>query len=191
MAVTDVVHRVAVEIHEAAAGMVLDPDPLGLANRRETRRGHGLVQEVARVFREQVLVLRPGGARGPAPPQGGEVRLPFGLRRRQNAPHVWISPHVDRSPVGGSAEAPSSRDRGAKLRKVRRYPDPRPAHSQEGRKLRSGHQCLSLPAAGAPLETPISSRMLSTAASAPRISARPRRPMQPMRKEGAAVSLPG
>ena len=46
-------------------------------------------------------------------------------------------------------------------------------------------------AQGAPLATPISSSMPSTAASAPRISAGPRRPMQPMRKEGARVSLPG
>ena len=46
-------------------------------------------------------------------------------------------------------------------------------------------------APGAPLETSISSRVPWTAASAPRISVGPRRPMQPMRKEGDVVSLPG
>ena len=44
---------------------------------------------------------------------------------------------------------------------------------------------------GAPLATPISPSTVSTAASAPRISASPSRPMQPMRKLSATVSLPG
>ena len=192
VAVADVMHRVAVEIHEAATGMVLDPDPLRLADLpRDTvwkRTGAG---SSARLLR---AALR-------SPPRRS-LRPSVGARRRDSTP-LRTAPAATRSRVLESAgirvphwqedrvQAPSPRDRGRQLRKVRRYPGPRPAHSREGRKLRSGHQRFSLPEAGAPLETPISSRMLSTAASAPRISAGPRRPMQPMRNEGAAVSLPG
>ncbi len=46
-------------------------------------------------------------------------------------------------------------------------------------------------AAGAQRVTPISARMSRMASSTPRISASPRRPMQPMRKLSATVSLPG
>ena len=44
---------------------------------------------------------------------------------------------------------------------------------------------------GAPLVTPISVSVAWIACNAPRISASPRWPMQPMRKLGATVSLPG
>ena len=57
MAVADVMHVVAVEIHVAPAGHVLDPDALGLGNGVEARRRHRLAQEVARVLGQQRAVV--------------------------------------------------------------------------------------------------------------------------------------
>jgi hypothetical protein len=50
VAVADVVDVVAVEVHVAAAGQVLDPDPLRAPDRREAGRGERLVEEVAGVL---------------------------------------------------------------------------------------------------------------------------------------------
>jgi hypothetical protein len=49
MAIADVVHVVAVEIHIAAPGHVLDVDALGLGNGVEAGRRDRLAQEVARI----------------------------------------------------------------------------------------------------------------------------------------------
>src|SRR5690606_5399299 len=49
MTVADVVDVVAMEIHEAMAGDVLKPDPLGPADRGKTRRRPGLAEEHALV----------------------------------------------------------------------------------------------------------------------------------------------
>ena len=53
MRVADVVHVVAVEVHVAAAGHVLDVRALGLADRRQAGRRHRLVQEGGAVARQQ------------------------------------------------------------------------------------------------------------------------------------------
>ena len=65
MAVADVVHVVAVKIHVAPAGRILDEDALGLGDRIEARRRHRLAQEIALVLGQQRA--RGGIERAPLP----------------------------------------------------------------------------------------------------------------------------
>src|SRR5205085_11889485 len=51
----DVMHIVAVEIHGATAGRVLEPDALGADDGIEARGRHRLAQEIFLVFGEQPL----------------------------------------------------------------------------------------------------------------------------------------
>ena len=79
MAVADVMHVVAVEIHVPPAGRILDEDALGLGDRIEARRRHRLAQEIALVLGQH----RAGGAieRPPLPRRtpAGEVGVALGL----------------------------------------------------------------------------------------------------------------
>jgi hypothetical protein len=72
MPMSDVVHVVAMEVHVAPAGQVLDEQAFGLGDGRQAGRGHRLVQEGRAVARQQraaglvqVFTL-PGGAQGRA-----------------------------------------------------------------------------------------------------------------------------
>ncbi len=79
MAVADMVHGIAVEIHEPAARRVLDPDAFGLGNCAEAGRGQRLVQERIGIPSKKVsrFVLR--FARGPIGPRGAGVGFAFGV----------------------------------------------------------------------------------------------------------------
>ena len=93
-----------------------------------------------------------------------------------------------------AAQAAISRNEAGRVRRRSRGPVNRSRWSPvlaPAAQVRTSRGSEVADAQGAPLATPISSRMPSTAASAPRISAGPRRPMQPMRNDGAEVSLPG
>jgi hypothetical protein len=99
MRIADVVHVVAVKIHVAPAGHVLDPDALGAADRVQARRRHRLVQERGAVAVEQ-------GARGhvevvrlPARAACRQVDVAFGLGRDGGR---WGSHLFRRQPAGGS-----------------------------------------------------------------------------------------
>ena len=129
VAVADVVHGVAVEVHEAPAGVVLDPDPLRLADRGEAGRGHGLVQEEACVFLEQSLVPGARGVLAPAPAQGGEVRLSFRLRRLGSDRIVPRDRHQERRLPDAAGAAPPPR-RHAPAREEQERSPPGGRHSQ-------------------------------------------------------------
>ena len=82
MAVADLVHVVAVEIHDPPALDVLEPDPFARGERVEARRGQRLVQEMPRVGVEQrprraVHVLRLERA-----PQRRQIDVALGHRAR-------------------------------------------------------------------------------------------------------------
>ncbi len=79
MAVADVVHVVAVEIHIAAARHILDPDAVRLRYGVKARRRDGLAQEMPLVGREN---LPRGGVERAGLPAGaatGEVGVALGL----------------------------------------------------------------------------------------------------------------
>ena len=79
MAVADVMHVVAVEIHVAAAGRILDPDALGLGDGVEAGRRHRLAQEIALVLGEQRRASRVERSRLPGARGGREVGVALGL----------------------------------------------------------------------------------------------------------------
>src|SRR5690606_26573590 len=79
VAVADVMDVVAVEIHVATAGDILDPDALRLGNRIEARRRDGLAQEIALVFRQQHAGAVVEGAALPFSAAAGQVRIALGL----------------------------------------------------------------------------------------------------------------
>ena len=81
MAIADVVHAVAVEVHEAPALDILDPDPLGAPDHREARWGYRLLQEAARVLVEHGPGRGPGLGFGPFPAARRSVGFALGLCR--------------------------------------------------------------------------------------------------------------
>jgi len=79
MAIADVMHIVAVEIHVAPAGQILDPDALGLADRRQAGGRDRLVQEVARVFLEQRIARGMAMTRRPLGAPARSIDVALGL----------------------------------------------------------------------------------------------------------------
>src|SRR5690606_5575088 len=82
MAVADMVHAVAVEIHVAPAGGVLDPDAFRLRDGAEAGAGKALVQEGGGVARDEVLRPPVPEARIPGPACGGCIGLTFRVNQR-------------------------------------------------------------------------------------------------------------
>lgn len=82
MAVADMVDAVAVEIHVAASGGVLDPDAFGLGNRRDTRAGKALVEKGRRVAAQQFLRRRVALPGAPFLAGYGFVGFAFGMDER-------------------------------------------------------------------------------------------------------------
>ena len=79
MAVADVVDVVAVEIHVAPAGKILNPDPFRLGGGVEAWRRYGLVKESGFVPCEQGLGRRLDPSSLPFGTPGGQVRVAFGF----------------------------------------------------------------------------------------------------------------
>ena len=88
MPIADVVHVVAVEIHVAAPGRVLDPDAFRLDDGVEARRRHGLMQEGARVALEKGAPARVEMLALPASATIGEVGVALRLRDGMRLPAV-------------------------------------------------------------------------------------------------------
>ena len=78
VAVTDLVHAVAVEVHDAPALHVLQPNPRGAAQRVEAGRGKRLVQKVLRILGKQLARRRAEVLRLPALPARREVDVALG-----------------------------------------------------------------------------------------------------------------
>ena len=77
MCVPDVMHVVAVKIHVAAAGRVLDVDAVGRTNAVEAWRGQGLMEEVTRVLVQPVPRLRADLALDSLGPPRRQVQIAF------------------------------------------------------------------------------------------------------------------
>jgi hypothetical protein len=79
--VADVVHVVAMEIHVAPAGHVLDPDALGAPDGVQAGRRDGLVQEGSAVARQQLARVRVEVLALPLHAPGAMVDVAFALAR--------------------------------------------------------------------------------------------------------------
>jgi len=81
MTVADVMNIVAVEIHVTPASQILEPDALGLADRRETWGRDGLAEEVARVFLQHRIDRGVTMARRPLDTAARSIDVALRLRR--------------------------------------------------------------------------------------------------------------
>ncbi len=70
MGIADMVNRVAVEIHVAAACGIFDPDTFGLDDGGNTRTGQALMQERFGVTLQQIAGCGIGVLGGPGAPRG-------------------------------------------------------------------------------------------------------------------------
>ena len=191
-------HRLRVVISGEAEGGSSD----------EVTFGYVLVDEadVTRVPIGQVLVeaAQAGGearhhaGADPSPPgdRGDQQVRSIGLHQRVHSRTAGLGSHAHQQRECGIGVCPRLRERGLGEQSTRECGRWLRRYQLDGSKRRVrrqlGHRGLHLPdqAARASL-TPISSSTWPTAATAPCISAAPRWPMQPMRKLGATVSLPG
>src|SRR3954469_11378244 len=81
MTVANVVHVVAMEIHGAAAGGVLNPDALRLDDGVEARRGDRLTQKKTLIVGKQCLRFRVEVFLGPRTPLRRQIGVALGFFR--------------------------------------------------------------------------------------------------------------